>query len=185
MIFLELFWVFFRIGLFAFGGGYAALPLIEDFVVNQYGWLTMSEMVDLVSLSQMTPGPIAINAATFVGTKVAGIPGALIATLGNVTFPFILMMVLGYFLFGGKKIKFLDKILIGLKPAIVGLIAVAALSLFQSSLFETGFIDIYNIDWLAVIGFAVGLIFYSKKKLSVIQLTLVGAGLGLVLHALL
>lgn len=184
MIYLKLFWVFFKIGLFAFGGGYAALPLIEDFVVNQYAWLTMDEMVDLISLSQMTPGPIAINAATFVGTKVAGIPGALIATFGNVTVPFILMMILGYFLFGGKEIKFLDKILAGLKPAIVGLIAVAAISMFQSSLFTKGIFHIESVNWFAAIGFIIGVIFYSSKKMSVIQLILLGAGVGIILNAI-
>ena len=94
MVLLELYWVFLQIGAFAFGGGYAVLPLIQKFVVEDRGWMNLKEMTDLVSISQMTPGPIAINSATFVGTKVAGLPGAVVATLGNVTPQFILMTIL-------------------------------------------------------------------------------------------
>ena len=82
--FLELFWSFFQIGLFSIGGGYAALPLIQAQVVDQYGWMTMTEFSDIITISQMTPGPIAINAATFVGIRIAGLAGAVVATLGCV-----------------------------------------------------------------------------------------------------
>ena len=75
MIYLKLFLSFLQIGLFSFGGGYAAMPLIQEQVVTQHGWLTMTEFTDLITISQMTPGPIAINAATFVGSKIAGVPG--------------------------------------------------------------------------------------------------------------
>ena len=77
MIYLQLFWSFLQIGLFSFGGGYAAMPLIQGQVVTSHGWLTMSEFTDLITISQMTPGPIAVNSATFVGLKIAGIPGAI------------------------------------------------------------------------------------------------------------
>ena len=80
MIFLQLFWSFFQIGLFSIGGGYAALPLIQAQVVDTYGWMTMTEFTDIITISQMTPGPIAINAATFVGTRIAGPAGAAVAT---------------------------------------------------------------------------------------------------------
>jgi chromate transporter len=179
----QLFITFAQIGLFAFGGGYAVLPFIQDYVVDRQGWLTLQELTDLVSLSQVTPGPIAINAATFIGTKVAGIPGAIVATLGNVTPQFIIMMILSSFLFSGKKASFIDRILAGLKPAIVGLIAIATLAMIQSSLFA-GSWDPKAISWLALIGFVIGLVFYGRKKLSVIQLVLLSAGLGLAFHAL-
>ena len=84
MIYLELFWSFLQIGLFSFGGGYAALPLIQQQVVDNHAWLSMTEFTNLITISQMTPGPIAINSATFVGIKIAGIPGAVVATLGCV-----------------------------------------------------------------------------------------------------
>ena len=82
MIYLQLFWSFIQIGMFSFGGGYAAMPLIQGQVVNTHEWLTMTEFTDLITISQMTPGPIAVNSATFVGMKIAGIPGAVVATLG-------------------------------------------------------------------------------------------------------
>lgn len=81
----ELFWAFFQIGLFAIGGGYAALPLIQQQAVTLHGWLSAADFTNLVTISQMTPGPIAINAATFVGMSVSGLPGAITATLGCIT----------------------------------------------------------------------------------------------------
>ena len=82
MIYLQLFLSFLQVGMFSFGGGYAALPLIQGQVVKTHSWLSMSEFTDLITISQMTPGPIAVNSATFVGEKIAGIPGALCATAG-------------------------------------------------------------------------------------------------------
>ena len=86
MIYLQLFVSFFKVGLFAFGGGYAALPLIQEQVISENAWLSMNEFTHLVTISQMTPGPIALNAATFVGTKVAGIPGSIVAETVTKTF---------------------------------------------------------------------------------------------------
>ena len=82
MIYLQLFWSFLQIGLFSVGGGYAAMPLIQAQTVQLHGWLTMNEFTDLVTIAEMTPGPIAVNSATFVGIRIAGLPGALVATLG-------------------------------------------------------------------------------------------------------
>ena len=82
MIYLELFWSFFQIGLFSIGGGYAAMPLIQNQVVDIHPWLTMTQFADIMTIAEMTPGPIAINSATFVGIQVAGLPGAVIATVG-------------------------------------------------------------------------------------------------------
>ena len=84
MIYLKLFSSFLQIGMFSFGGGYAAMPLIQEQVVTQHGWLTMTEFTDLITISQMTPGPIAINAATFVGSKIAGVIGSVEATSGYI-----------------------------------------------------------------------------------------------------
>ena len=82
MVYIKLFLSFFQVGLFSFGGGFAALPLIQDQVVDVNKWLTLAEFTDLITISQMTPGPIAINAATFVGIRIAGVLGAIISTLG-------------------------------------------------------------------------------------------------------
>lgn len=180
----ELWFTFVKIGAFAFGGGYAVLPLITAYVVEAKGWLTVAGLTDLVSLSQITPGPIAINAATFIGTKVAGLPGAIVATLGNVTPQFILMMILGYFLFTSHRpLPFLERLLKGLKPAIVGLVAIAALQMLSSALFMSAAEGV-KVKGLGVLGLVIGLVCYGTKKLDVIQLVLVAAGLGIVLHAL-
>ena len=99
MIYLELFWSFFQVGLFSIGGGYAALPLIQTQVVEQNAWLSVNEFIDVITISQMTPGPIAINSATFVGIKIAGIGGAIVATLGCILPSCIIVLTLAYFFF--------------------------------------------------------------------------------------
>ena len=96
MIYLELFWSFFQIGLFSIGGGYAAMPLIQDQVVDIHPWLTMTGFADIMAIAEMTPGPIALNAATFVGIQVAGLPGALIATIGCIFPSCVIVMTLAY-----------------------------------------------------------------------------------------
>lgn len=88
MIYLQLFLSFLQVGMFSIGGGYAAMPLIQSQVVEGYGWLTMSEFTDLITIAEMTPGPIAVNSATFVGIRIAGLPGAVIATMGCI-FPIL------------------------------------------------------------------------------------------------
>lgn len=97
-IFFKLFWSFFQIGLFSIGGGYAAMPLIQNQVVAIHGWLTMTQFADIITIAEMTPGPIAINSATFVGTQVAGLPGAIIATIGCVLPSCIIVLTLAWFI---------------------------------------------------------------------------------------
>ncbi len=98
MIYLELFWSFVQIGLFSIGGGYAAMPLIQDQVVDLHPWLTMAQFADIMAIAEMTPGPIAINAATFVGIQVAGLPGAVLATLGCILPSCLIVMTMAYLL---------------------------------------------------------------------------------------
>ncbi len=93
---IQLFWSFFQIGLFSIGGGYAAMPLIQQQVVELHPWLTMTQFADIMTIAEMTPGPIAINSATFVGIQVAGIPGALVATLGCVMPSCVIVLTLAY-----------------------------------------------------------------------------------------
>lgn len=125
----ELFLSFFQIGLFAIGGGYAALPLIQEQTVQIHHWITISEFTDLVTISQMTPGPIAINGATFVGMKAAGIPGAIVATLGCIM-PSLLIVSALYFLYcKSRGNKVMDSVLRVLRPLSAGLIASAGADL--------------------------------------------------------
>ena len=133
MIYLELLWSFVQIGLFSIGGGYAAMPLIQHQVVDAHPWLTMSQFADVMAIAEMTPGPIAINAATFVGIQVAGIPGAIVATLGCVLPSCVIVMALGYVYYKNRGLKLVQGVLGGLRPAVVALIASAGLSLIVLS----------------------------------------------------
>ena len=129
MIYFQLFLSFFQIGLFSFGGGYAAMPLIQGQVVQGYGWLSMSEFTDLITLSQMTPGPIAVNSATFVGSKIAGIPGALAATFGCILPSCILVTLLAKLYLKYREMAMLQGILHSLRPAVVAMIGSAGISI--------------------------------------------------------
>ncbi|MCD1147928.1 chromate transporter [Peptoniphilus sp. KCTC 25270] len=178
---LLLYFEFLKIGILAFGGGYAVLPLIQQFIVEERGWITMTEFTDLVSISQMTPGPIFINSATFVGSRVAGVPGSIVATIGSVTPQCILMMILGYFLFTkNKKFPLLDKILSGIRPGIVGLILIASLSMLQNSVFY-GVFSLHSINPIAAICFIIGILGYGSKKINLIPLVGLGGLLGILL----
>lgn len=136
MEYLYLAWVFFKIGLFGFGGGYAMISLIQDEVVNNYHWMNSQAFADMLALSQMTPGPISINTATYVGYNVGGFLGATIATL-FLCFPSIVMMYFVIrFLFKMKDNPTIASILASLKPAIAGLILSAALIMMSKENFS-------------------------------------------------
>ena len=111
MIYLQLFLAFLQIGAFSFGGGYAAMPLIEEQVINTYPWMTMADFSDLVTIAEMTPGFIAVNAATFVGNQAAGIPGALIATLGVILPSCIFVTVLAWVYKKYRKLSMVQGVL--------------------------------------------------------------------------
>lgn len=138
MIFLRLFWSFFQIGLFSIGGGYAALPLIQHQVVELHGWLTMTEFTDLITISQMTPGPIAVNSSTFVGMQIAGLGGAVVATLGCITPSCIIVSLLALLYTKYKNLAVVEGVLGGLRPAVVALIASAGLSILVTAFWGEG-----------------------------------------------
>ncbi|MCI5643573.1 MAG: chromate transporter [Peptoniphilus sp.] len=176
---LDLFLIFFKIGCFAFGGGYAVIPLISKYVVEENAWINTKEFIDLISISQMTPGPIAINSATFVGQSVYGIIGSIIATTGLVLPQFVLMMILGYFLFSkDKKFKIMDYSLLGIKAGVVSLIFITTLKLFKSSVFPEG-IKLEGMSIAALISFVLGFILYLKK-VDLFKLIGIGAIIGIV-----
>lgn len=132
-ILINLFLSFFKIGIFAFGGGYAMIPLIEREIVVKNNWITPSEFIDIIGISQMTPGPIAINSATFVGYKVGGVMGSVFATSGVVAFSFILVSLATHYVIKFKNSKILRNALAGMRPALVGLIISAFISLARQS----------------------------------------------------
>ena len=135
MIYLELFFCFFKIGLFSFGGGYAAMSLIQNQVVLGHHWLEMSEFADLITIAEMTPGPIAVNAATFVGQRLAGLPGALICTLGCITPSLIIVLLLSWLYCRYSNLDTVQGVLVGLRPAVIAMIASAGLTLLLLALF--------------------------------------------------
>ena len=182
MIYLELFWSFVQVGLFCVGGGYASMPLIQAQVIDVHGWLSMSEIIDIFTISQMTPGPIGINAATFVGMKVAGFLGAIVATLGFVTPSFILGIILAKLFFKYGNIGVIKGILNGLRPAVVALICSAGMSFIFLALFNTEKmpINVADIDYLGLFVLIVAFI-AVRKKVGIIKI-LAGSGvLGLIL----
>ena len=184
MIYLKLFISFLQIGFLAFGGGYAILPFIQEIVVNQHNWLSMREITDVVTISQMTPGPIALNAATFVGTKLAGILGSIVASLAIVIPQLIIMVLLAKLYFSDKEISFMDKIIKALRPAVAGLITIATIDMIKGSVFNDGTFSLDSISYVALVSFIVGLAL-KKTKLGIINLIVIGAILGLVLTPIL
>ena len=182
-IYLELLWSFFQIGLFSIGGGYAAMPLIQHQVVDLHGWLNMTQFADIVTISQMTPGPIAINSATFVGTRVAGLPGAIVATVGCVLPSCIIMLFLAFLYERYRGLGVVQGILAGLRPAVVALIASAGLSLLALALCGEGSISAENIQWLSVAIFAVGFVILRKWKPDPILVMVASGAAGLVLYS--
>lgn len=129
MTLLHLFLSFVQIGLFSVGGGYAAIPLIQEQTVALHGWLTADEFMDLATIAEMTPGPIAVNGATFVGLKVAGLPGALAATLGCILPSLVIVSLLSLLYRRYKEMPILQGVLGALRPAVVALIASAGLNM--------------------------------------------------------
>ncbi|MBO8127302.1 MAG: chromate transporter [Firmicutes bacterium] len=129
---IKLFWSFFKIGLFAFGGGYAMIPLIKDEVLK-HGWLTVKEFANVVAISQMTPGPIAVNSATFVGYRIASLSGATVATVGVVLPSFLLTLLVAKLVFANQDKWFVKGVFAGVRPAVVALITSALVLLLPTS----------------------------------------------------
>lgn len=178
MIYLQLFYSFLKIGLFSFGGGYAAMPLIQEQVVNSHGWLSMPEFTDLITISQMTPGPIAINSATFVGIKIAGVPGALVATFGCVLPSCVIVMLIAKLYLKYRNMDTLQGVLNSLRPAVVAMIASAGVSILITAFWGSAeMISLMGTKWVLVIIFVLGVVLLRKFKMNPI-LVMVLAGVA-------
>ncbi|MCR5090011.1 MAG: chromate transporter [Oscillospiraceae bacterium] len=186
MIYLELFWSFFQIGLLSIGGGYAAMPLIQSQAVELHGWLTMSQFADIMTIAEMTPGPIAINSATFVGIQVAGIPGAIIATLGCVFPSCVVVMTLAFVYYRFRSLRIVQGILGGLRPAVIAMIASAGISLLIMALYGQKDLpeDLFSVDMIAVIIFLAGLIILKMKKTNPLWVMAGAGAVGIVLYSI-
>lgn len=177
MIYLQLFWSFLQIGLFSFGGGMAAMPLIQNQVVEMHGWLTLTEFTDLITISEMTPGPIAINSATFVGTRIAGFGGALVSTFACILPSCIIVSLIAWLYSKYKRLAVIKGVMAGLRPTVVALILSAGLSILVLSLWGSGGFtwDIASLDLIAMALFFVGLLLLRKFKINPI-LVMLGSG---------
>ena len=167
MIYLQLFLSFLQIGLFSFGGGYAAMPLIQGQVVTLHGWLTMSEFTDLITISQITPGPIAVNSATFVGLKIAGIPGAVVATAGCILPSCIIVTILARLYLKYRNLDLLQGVLKSLRPAVVAMIASAGILILKNAFWGSGeSISLTGTEWSMVVIFGICVLLLRKTKLN-------------------
>lgn len=135
MIFIRLFYEFFKAGLFAIGGGMATLPFLYN-ISDKTGWFTYGQLADMVAISESTPGPIGVNMATYVGFTTAGIPGAVVATIGLITPSIIIILIIAGFLKSFKDSKYVQNAFYGLRPASTGLIAAACFSVFTLIMFN-------------------------------------------------
>ena len=178
MIYLQLFLSFLKIGAFSFGGGYAAMPMIQQQMVDVYHWLSVSEFGDLVTISQMTPGPIAVNSATFVGIRIAGLPGAVAATWGCIFPSCIIVSVLAYIYRRYRGGSAMGSILGSLRPAVVALIAGAGLSMLLAAVLP----EVNGermIQWGSLVLFSAAFIALRKWKLNPILVMWVCGGASL------
>jgi len=189
MIYLELFYTFFIIGLFGFGGGYGMLSLIQGQVVTAHGWLTMGQFTDIVAISQMTPGPIGINSATYCGytavhnagyTGFMAILGSATATFALVLPSLILMILISKMFMKYMHTSFVQSIFTGLRPAVVGLLGAAVLLLLTSENFSTPSINPWQF-WISVALFLASFIGVMWVKVNPIKMILFAAFAGLLL----
>ncbi|QIB27683.1 chromate transporter [Caloranaerobacter azorensis] len=172
MIYIKLFISFLKIGVFSFGGGYAMLPLIQEEVITKNGWINLKEFIDILAISQMTPGPIAINSATFLGYKIGGILGAVVSTLAVITPSLVIILLIAHFLRKFKESKYVDWFFKGLRPIIIGLIASAAILVAKNTI-----IDIKSLIITLAIFYLV-----TYKKLHPILCIVIAGGLGVIMY---
>jgi len=170
MIYIKLLLTFFKIGLFSFGGGYAMIPMIEREIVKTNGWIDSAEFVDIIAISEMTPGPIAVNSATYVGYKTAGILGGMFATIGVILPSLILILIISHFFFKFKEHPMVKSIFSGIRPVIAGLIFGAAVFVAETSIFNGELSSLISlkfnllqyINWISLLIF--GAIFFCLWK---------------------
>ncbi len=176
---------FWQIGLFSIGGGYATIPLIQEQVVQIHAWLTVQEFTDIITISQMTPGPIAVNTSTFVGLRVAGLPGAVTATFGCVISGFLISLLLYRFFCKHRETESVSSVLSGLRAASVGLIASASCTILWIAFFGTNIICLDNLtlNWKAVLLFAAALFTLRRwKRINPILVVLACGAVGVFLY---
>ncbi len=188
MIYLELFLNFLKIGVVSFGGGYGMIPLIQETVVTK-GWLSQEQILNFIAVSESTPGPIAINMATFIGSSQGGILGSFIATLGIVLPSFVIILIIASLAKNLMKLAGVKATLNGIRPTIVGMIFATFVTMFISTIFGIKTIEsVFSFDWKGLVIFAVVVIIavayklIRKKPLSPIILIIFSGGLGMLMY---
>ncbi|MBP5446008.1 MAG: chromate transporter [Acholeplasmatales bacterium] len=183
MIFLSLFFTFLKIGLFTIGGGYAMIPMINDEVISK-GWISEADLTNFLAISESTPGPFAINMATFIGYEKAGFLGAVCATLGIILPSLIIIIIISKIIAKFLNNKYVNYAMQGVRPVVVGLIFAVAISLVYASFLPNGF-DIKNISFASIIifGISVGLLSFKKTRNPIIVIVVSGV-LGIVFFGL-
>ena len=179
---LEIVLTFAQIGVLSFGGGYASISLVEKQVVEIKGWMTYAEFADIVAIDELTPGPVAINAATFVGTKMAGVAGAIAATIGAILPSCIIALILVKIYTKYRSLKPVTGALYGLKSMVVAMILSTTVSIGMNALFYYLPIDLYAIDYVSLILAIIGLIALRKTKLNPIIIMLACGLIGLFIY---
>lgn len=184
MIYIDLFISFIKVGLFSFGGGYASLSIIQNEIVHYHQWLTIQEFSNLITISQMTPGPIAINAATFVGGNVGGIFGSVVATLGCILPSCIIVTILIKLYSKHKQLPIVQMILSYIKPVVISAILVSGIVLLNQTFIYTNYmIEIKNLIIFTVIGIAFYLI--NSKKSNPIKVMIYSGMIYMILNVVL
>ena len=180
MILLQLFLTFFKIGIFTFGGGYAMLPLIQEEVLRN-GWISENELVNFIAISESTPGPFAVNISTFIGSRMSGIAGALLSTLGVVLPSFVIILVVARFFLKFKENRFVKGCMSGLKPAVIGLIATAILNVGREVFFRNGISAgmFSDPEFYVLLSVFALMLFLALKKIHPIFLILISAAAGI------
>ncbi len=188
MIYLELFLNFLKIGVVSFGGGYGMIPLIQETVVTK-GWLSQEQILNFIAVSESTPGPIAINMATFIGSSQGGILGSFIATLGIVLPSFVIILIIASLAKNLMKFAGVKATLNGIRPTIVGMIFATFVTMFISTVFGIKTIEsVFSFDWKGLVIFTVVVIIavayklIRKKSLSPIILIIFSGGLGMLMY---
>ena len=180
---LMVFWTFFKIGLFTIGGGYAMIPMIQSEVMSR-GWISEAELANFLAISESTPGPFAINVATFIGFRQFGVVGSLVATLGMVLPSFIIIIIIFKIyekVIGSKAVK---AVLNGIKAVVIGLILAVVVNLAVEELFVFENDTFISVRWasVAISVILVGLMLIFKKKMHPILLILISAVLGIIAY---
>jgi len=184
MTYIQLFIQFFLIGAFSFGGGLASMELIRQRVVVQQGWLTNSEFSDIISISEMTPGPLGINIASFVGVRIAGISGTIISTCSYVLPSIFIVIIIAWMYYKYRSLKGVQGVLKGLRPAIAAMVIASAVKLTCNAFW--GSADSFNLpetNLVAVVISGLMIALLSKRKLSPVQAILCSGALGAVVYA--